>query len=153
MFVVTQRTLPATGSTVPLATVPTTPREKSLYERLGGEDAIYRLMSDFTDALDANAPLNRQNPKVAAARMRVKPEDRKKKLADFIGKLTGGPGDYMGRPLKEAHAPLSISEADWAIAGEELMKVLSKHNVPKAEQDALLAAIEATKADIVTKRS
>ena len=62
-----------------------------------------------------------------------------------------GPNKYTGRPLKVAHANLDITEADWALAGEELVKVLQRHGVGATEQEELLTRIQAVKSDIVTK--
>lgn len=128
------------------------PRTRSLYERLGGRDGIQRVFSGFIDALHENKQLNRQNPRIGAAAMRVNPDELKRKVVEYVCRITGGPCEYTGRPLKVAHDPLDISEADWSVGVEELVRLLNKYNVGKAEQDELLAAIGTTKPDIV-KRS
>jgi hemoglobin len=124
----------------------------SLYERLGGQHGIDWIANDFTDALMANERLHQQNPAVRAAHERVNPSELKQKLADYFCRLTGGPCNYTGRSLKETHTPLGITEADWGIAGEDLLGVLNRFNVPKAEQEEFFKILEGTKSDIVTSR-
>jgi hemoglobin len=129
---------------------PTSPGSGSLYQRLGGQHGIDWIANDFTDALMANDRLHQQNPKVFLAHTRVDRQALKKKLADIFCSLTGGPCTYAGRPLGEVHAPLDITEADWAVAGEALLDVLTRYNVAKAEQDEFFAILEGTKPHIVT---
>jgi hemoglobin len=131
--------------------LPEAPERVSLYKRLGGKAAIDGLVSDFIDGLLGSVELNRQNPKVGAAHARVNLTALKKKVADLFCRLAGGPCEYSGRSLKAVHAPLDITEADWAIAAQQLVKILNEHNIPRSDQDELLAAIATTKSDIVTK--
>jgi hemoglobin len=152
LFLVASRASAPTASGVAGAPAPETPMRGSLYDRLGGRDNIDKIVNDFVDALDTSSQLNRQNPRLAPARMRVDAQERKRTVADVFCNLAGGPCDYTGKPLRQAHAPLRISEADWAIGGMELAKALTRNNIPKAEQDELLAIIGATKGEIVTQR-
>jgi hemoglobin len=135
-------------------TMPATAAHPSLYERLGGKPVVDAIASDFVDALVDNVQLNRQNPKVAVKHAAARGEGRAK-TAQVAGrlfcKLTGGPCEFTpSRPMKELHAPLDITESDWAIMREALDRVLMKHRVRKRERDELFAIIEGTKADIVT---
>jgi hemoglobin len=130
--------------------------EKSLYERLGGNKALEKMAREFLDALLDSATLNRQNPKVAEAHARFNTPDLRRQgtqsLTTLFCQLTGGPCQYNGRSLKEAHAPLEISNADWAVMAKELIKVLQRNGVPRPEQQQFLAIIEQKKSDIVTRR-
>ena len=130
---------------------PNTPNEKSLYDRLGRQNGISQIVDDFVTGLDTNIQLNRQNPKIAIARARVAPSERRGRITDLLCKLTGGPCDYNGG-LRRAHAPMGLTEADWVIGGEELVKALNKSKVKKTDQEDLLAKIETLKSDIVQGR-
>jgi hemoglobin len=135
--------------------VPSTPGQYSLYERLGGKPVVDAIASDFVDALVDNVRLNRQNPKVAVKHAAARGEGRAK-TAQVAGqlfcKLTGGPCDFTpSRPMKELHAPLDITQADWSIMREALDRVLMKHGIRKRERDELVAIIEGTKADVVSR--
>jgi len=123
--------------------------EASLYDRLGGRDGIYRLMSASIDSLHGNEQLNRQNPKLAALKGKNDPLAFKQKVTDFICRLTGGPCEYRGRSLRESHAPLDISEADWKIFIDDTVRVLTQLGVQHGEQRELLGLMATTKSDIV----
>lgn len=139
--------LPRTGSLTDQEPVPT--RKPSLYDRLGRREGIYDLMAASIDSLHGNEQLNRQNPKLAAAKSRTNPAALKEKVTDFICKLTGGPCVYTGRTMKASHAPLDITESDWRIFVDDFVKLMNERSVKRAEQDELLALMAATKADIV----
>jgi hemoglobin len=151
VFVVKPGMLPASASKMATGVPPDAAIETSLYERLGGRNRIGRIVNDFVDGLDTNVQLNRQNPRIAIARSRVNPADRKRKVADLLCKLTEGPCEYGGG-LREAHAPMGLTDADWAIGGEELVNALNRNKVKKTDQDELLSMIERLKPDIVQGR-
>ena len=132
--------------------VPTRKPEVSLYERLGGRPKIDMIVSEFIDALFTNTQLNAQNPKVAAGHARVNLHELKRKVADLFSELAGGPERYRGRSMRAVHAPLDISSADWDIAAEIFVNVLNRLTVPSPEREELLAAIAATKKDIVSAK-
>lgn len=152
LFLLTPRTssVPAQAAAPPAWAAPD---GGSLYDRLGGQDGIHKVAGDFFEALLGNVRLNRQNPKVAVAHGRLSAWDLKMKavqvLSDLFCRMTGGPCQYTGRSLKEAHAHLDVSDVDWALMTEDLVRVLNRLNVGRAEQDELLALIETTKAEIV----
>ena len=54
--------------------------------------------------------------------------------------------------MKEAHAHLDVTEADWAVMLEELSKVLSKNGVSGPERDEFMGVVGTTKTDIVQNR-
>lgn len=149
LFLVTS---PSSVTSRPMPTERRAPIAASLYQRLGGNRGIQAVVGDFVDALLGNAKLNQQNPKVAVAHARANLDVLKRRVTAVFCQLLGGPCEYRGRSLKAVHAPLDITEADWAIAAEELLSVLNKRRIPKAEQDELLAAIGATKSDIVARK-
>jgi hemoglobin len=128
----------------------------SLYDRLGGRSGIQGISADWIDALVNNAQLNRQNPKVgqAHARLREGPirEQGIEVLTNLFCQLAGGPCQYSGRSLRESHAPLNISQADWLIGITELKNVLGRHYVGQAEREEFVSVIERTRSDIVTRR-
>jgi hemoglobin len=121
----------------------------SLYERLGGREGISKIVDDFVEGLDTNLLLNRQNPRISRAAAHANPDDRRKKVVDYVCKLTGGPCEYTGRPLKQAHAPIHITDADWAIGGQLLLNALNKNNVREQEQIELFEIMDRLKPEIV----
>ena len=65
---------------------------------------------------------------------------------------TGGPCTYAGRSMKEAHAGMDITEAEFEIMVDDLVQTLNAYKVPKKEQDELLALLAPMKSDVVQAR-
>lgn len=121
----------------------------SLYDRLGGLMPISVVVSDFLDAVVPDPMLN-ANPAIDAARKRVPTPYLKYQVTAQVCQVTGGPCQYQGRDMKDAHAHLNITPAEWDQMVALFKGVLNKHKVPEQEAQELLAIVESTKADIVT---
>ena len=119
--------------------------KKSLYERLGGYDAIAAVSNDLVDRLQKDPQLGRF--------WQHRGEDGLKRerqlLVDFLCNATSGPMYYTGRNMKVSHEGMRISESDWSIFLTHADATLKKFNVPKAEYDEVVAFVLSTKADIV----
>ncbi|NOT49083.1 MAG: group 1 truncated hemoglobin [Acidobacteria bacterium] len=120
---------------------------KSLYQRLGGYDAIAAVSDEFVGRLGKSKNLSRFVVGLS--------DDSKKKLrqhlVDFLCNATGGPCLYLGRDMKTVHTGLGITEADWKESAEALTATLDKFKVPAKEKAEVLTAVTALKKDIVEK--
>jgi hemoglobin len=121
--------------------------KKSLYERLGGYDALAAVTDDFIGRLAADKQLSRFLVGLS--------DDSKKKLRQHVLNLlcqtTGGPCLYTGRDMRTSHKGLGITESDWESSVKDLNATLDKFKVPQAERDEVLAAVSGLKKDIVEK--
>jgi hemoglobin len=119
--------------------------EKSLYERLGGYDAINAVTHDLLDRMEQDRQLGRfwQHRGTDG----VKRE--RQLIVDFLVASCGGPLHYAGRGNKLSHLGMRISESDWQIFMQHAAATLKKFNVPKPEYDQVVAFVQSTKADIV----
>jgi len=122
-------------------------QEKTLYQRLGGYDAIAAVTDDFIVALATDPDLG--------SFFKGFSEDSQKKIRqhiiDFVCQATGGPCVYSGRDMKTAHKGLGITEAQWEKSVELLKNTLDKFKVPEKEQNELFEAVSSVKKDIVEK--
>ncbi len=119
----------------------------SLYERLGRREGIRLVVDDFV----ANASAS---PQVGARFKAVPPaqlEKVKTNIADFICDAAGGPCSYLGRPLKDVHAPMKLTQADWNACVDALSKAADKQGVKPADRDALLELIAPSMKDVVSQ--
>jgi len=85
--------------------------EKSLYERLGGYDAIAAVANDLLPRLQADPQLGR----FWAHRGEDGVQREKQLLIDFLCASAGGPLYYRGRDMALAHRGMRISESDWKV--------------------------------------
>jgi hemoglobin len=117
----------------------------TLYQRLGGYDAIAAVASDLLPRLQADPGLARY--------WQHRGEDgtrrEKQLLIDFLCASADGPLYYTGRDMKTAHRGMRISEVDWAAFLGHLRATLEAFRVPGAEQRDVLAFVDGTKKDIV----
>ncbi|HEY0320795.1 MAG TPA: group 1 truncated hemoglobin [Pyrinomonadaceae bacterium] len=123
-------------------------QEKSLYDRLGGYNAVAAVTDDFIGRLVADKRFERffvGHSKDSLKRIR-------QHIVDQLCEATGGPCIYTGRSMKVTHEGLNISEDDWKAAVDHLAATLDKFKVPKREKDELLAAVSKLKNDIVEKK-
>jgi len=119
-----------------------------LYDRLGGVYSIATLVDDFVERLLINTTLN-ANPKINEARQRVPKAGLKFQVTTLVCQVTGGPCQYMGRSMKDAHIHLDITETEWQSMVVDFKKSLNKFKVPSKEQSEIIAIVESTKGDIV----
>ena len=123
-------------------------QEKSLYERLGGYDAIAAVADDFITRLATDKLLGRFVVGLS--------DDSKGKLrqhfVEFLCKATGGSCVYMGRDMKTSHKGLAITKQDWDQSVKLLIETLDKFKVPAKEKGEVLAAVGTLEKDIVEKK-
>ena len=124
---------------------------KPLYERLGGLKGITVVVDDFINRLVVNKQLNK-NPAINAGRKSSPAPYLKFQVSQLICELSGGPCKYTGKPMKESHAHLNISEKEWDVMAKEFQKSLDKFKVPAPEQKELFDMVGKTKADIVVRK-
>jgi hemoglobin len=117
--------------------------DKSLYDRLGGKDAITAVVDKFVGIVVADDRINGFFKNADAGNL-------KKQLVDQICSATGGPCKYEGKDMKTAHAGMNVKDADFNALVEDLVKALDEFKVPEKEKSELLGALGGMKADIVT---
>jgi hemoglobin len=125
-------------------------KHKSLYDRLGGTDAITAVVDQFVGHVAADKRINSFFAKTASDPERLK--TFKMHLVNQICEASGGPCRYTGKDMKSAHAGMGVSGADFNALVEDLVWALDKLHVGTAEKNDLLAALGPMKGDIVEKR-
>ena len=122
--------------------------KKSLYERLGGYNAVAAVVDDFVGRLVADKQFERFfTGHSADSKKRIRQH-----IVDQLCAAAGGPCLYTGRTMKDSHMGLGISEAEWEAAAKHLVASLDKFKVPEPEKKDLLAFVTSVKADIVEKK-
>ena len=121
--------------------------EKTLYERLGGYDAIAAATDDLLQRLTSDPDVGFYWRGHSTDSMK---RDRQL-IVDFLCEATGGPVIYRGRDMKTSHAGLGISESEWEIFMSHTAATLDKFQVPEQEKEEFLACAASLKGEIVEK--
>ena len=122
-------------------------KAKTLYQRLGGYDAIAAVTDDFIGRLATDKQLSR----FFAGHSEDSLKKIRQHVVDQLCAATAGPCVYTGRDMKTSHKGMGISEADWSSAVTHLVATLDKFKVPEKEKGEVLAAVSSLKGDIVEK--
>ena len=122
--------------------------EQSLYDRLGGVNAISMVVDRFSDEIVKNPKLN-VNPALKEWNGEGKLPGLKFMRTLWLCEVTGGPFKYTGKPMGEAHQDLHITSEEFDEVGAEIAGALDHFNVPQREKDEVLAAIVARKAEVI----
>ena len=138
---------------------------RSLYDRLGKDDGIKTIVSDWIDRSLADPRVNFKRQGVTSGGVLgidtkseawtpnpANIEQLKKHFVQFISVATGGPAHYDGREMKSAHQGMGISNAEFDAMTGDLKAALDAHQVETQEQKELLAVIESTRPQIVEER-
>ena len=119
--------------------------EKSLYERLGGYDALSAVCNDLLPRLQADDTLGRfwQNRGDDGI------EREKQLLIDYLANAAGGPMYYTGRDMLTTHKGMGITNKDWDIFVGHLKATLDGFSVPELEYGQVLGFIDSLKEEVV----
>jgi len=116
--------------------------ERSLYERLGGIEAITAVARAFEDRAAKDDRINQKFARTNLDRLT-------KEFVDQLCQDTGGPCTYMGLNMRQAHTNMGVTSGEWDAFIEDLVATLNDFNVGKAEQDELLDNVRPMRAEIV----
>jgi hemoglobin len=125
--------------------------EKSLYERLGGDFAIAAVVDRFSDQLLKNPKIVNANPQLKewhTEKYKTRLPGLKFLRTLWVCAVAGGPFQYTGKPLKDAHFDLHIPAEVFDEVAAELGHALDYFKVPKREKEEAMAAFAAQKPDV-----
>jgi hemoglobin len=116
--------------------------EGSLYDRLGGVDAITAVVRAFDDRAGKDGRINQKFARTNLDRLT-------KEFVDQLCQDTGGPCTYTGLSMKQSHTNMGVTNGEFDAFMEDLVAVLDDFKVGKAEQDQLLSLLRPMREDIV----
>lgn len=116
---------------------------ESLYDRLGGDEAIDAVVDDFYDRVLADDRISHYFEDADV-------DDLRDHMTVFIASVTGGPVEYDGRGMTEAHAHLDVTEEHFEVVAEHLSQTLADAGVEADDREDLLSTVAALKPAIVS---
>lgn len=117
----------------------------SLYDRLGQQPAIEVVIDKFLANVVADTRINAKFAHLDAdgvAHLRGS-------LIDQVCQATGGPCEYKGKSMLEAHTGMNVTEDEFTALVEDLVKALDEAGAKPADRDELIGALGGMKGDIV----
>lgn len=118
------------------------PGAASLYQRIGGHEAIAALVDVFTRRIAADAEL-------AGSFAGRDLEGLRHHQAAFLAATFGGPHPYRGLSIGQAHRGLRIPPRHFQLVVEHLATALSSCGVPDALSAEVLERVAALRGEIV----
>ena len=119
--------------------------KETLYDRLGGYDAMAAVANDLLPRLRTDPQLGR----FWAHRGEDGINREKQLLIDFLCASAGGPMYYRGRDMALCHRGMRIGEGDWTVFLGHAGATRAKFQAPEAEQREVVALVQSLKKDIV----
>ncbi|WP_338729882.1 group 1 truncated hemoglobin [Haladaptatus sp. DJG-WS-42] len=115
---------------------------QTVYREIGGREAIENVVEDFYSAVLADDQLVDYFEGMDMHALRAH-------QVQFISSVTGGPVEYAGADMREAHAHLDIDEADFDAVGTHLERALRENGVAEDAVTGIMSKVEGLKAPII----
>lgn len=116
--------------------------DTTLYERLGGTDAIKSVTVAFENRAAKDDRINQKFARTDLSRLT-------KEFVDQLCQDTGGPCRYTGRNMVEAHTNMGVTSGEFDAFMQDFVATLDDFNVPKADQDELVRKLTPMESEIV----
>ena len=120
--------------------------QTSLYDRLGGKNAIVAVIDDFVGRAAGDDRINAKFGRTDVPRLKAM-------LVDQVCAASGGPCTYTGRDMAETHSGMGVTAGEFDALVADLVATLEGFNVPKPEQDELLGLLGPMRPEIVEVES
>ncbi|MCG8601987.1 MAG: group 1 truncated hemoglobin [Verrucomicrobiales bacterium] len=119
---------------------------KSLYARVGGQEAINAAVDLFYEKLLADERVNFFFDDV-----NMKVQIRKQK--EFLSAALGGPEPWTGKDMRKAHENLDLREEDFSVVAEHLQNTLVELKLDHKLVEEIMTLVASTKDDVLNKPS
>jgi hemoglobin len=116
---------------------------ETLYERLGGRDAIGAVVDEFYDRV-------LEDERVAYYFEDVDMQRQRAHQTQFISSVTGGPVEYSGAEMEAAHKGMGITSTEFEAIATHLDETLESFDVADADRRAVMEEVASYRPEIVT---
>ncbi|WP_435361595.1 group I truncated hemoglobin [Haloarchaeobius sp. DFWS5] len=117
-------------------------KDKTVFDRLGGQDAVEAVVDDFYDRVlsDERVLHHFEGSDTTALRAHQ---------VQFISAVTGGPVEYTGDDMQAAHDGMDITDAEYDVVAGHLDVALAENDVSQKDRRDVLETVESLRPDIV----
>lgn len=116
----------------------------SLYEKLGGEEAISAVVENFYKRVLADDTVN-------GFFANTDMDKQRRHQSSFISFALGGPKQYSGKSMEKAHEGMNLQPAHFNAIATHLAAALADFNVPQEQIDEVINHVATLKDAILYK--
>ena len=113
-----------------------------LYQQLGGVASITQITDRTLDRVSTD-------PRTQRTFANIKMKTLKESVATYVCKVADGPCIYEGETMRNSHADLGITGAEFDLMVEILRDEINQTHVPTGAKNELLKRLAPTRRDIV----
>ena len=125
-----------------METVEKMTKTATLYERLGGEAKVRKIVNDTLDK-------NFRNPVIGPYFHKLDMDNLKRLVFEFFSMGTGGPHEYTGRDMASAHSNHKITESDFNSSNDDLLEALKENGVGEEERKEVIAILDSLRSHVI----
>lgn len=114
----------------------------TLYERIGGAEALRRIANGLVDA-------HIVNPLIAPRFRAMDQAVAKQHAFEFFCMGSGGSEPYTGRDLRAVHTGMNINEQEFIATVDDLMLVMKQNAIGEREQQEVLSIFFSLKGEVL----
>ncbi len=114
----------------------------SLYAQLGEQAGVERLVDAIIVEVKASDSFDDLFAQTDFPYFR-------ERLIEQICQISGGPCEYTGLPMEDAHSGMNISESEFTAFVEDVELAMRKIKLPLQTQNRLLARFAAMRAEVI----
>ena len=118
--------------------------EPSLYQRLGGEPVVTKVIRQMVETMAADPAVNRSFEGVNLPKLETK-------IVLQLCAIAGGDCHYTGDEMKLAHQGMNIDQREFYALVEALRVSLQDNGVGEREKNELLRLLAPMKRDVVSR--
>jgi hemoglobin len=115
----------------------------SIYEEIGGQEALIKVVDDFYDRVLAD-------PNLAAFFKGSNMSRLKGMQVEFFAAALGGPDEYHGRSMRSVHLGRGITQRHFDLVAAHLDESLRDAGVPRETADTIIHTIAPLATEIVS---
>lgn len=115
--------------------------DNSLYLQLGEREGIANVVEDMLYLIVDDERINHQFKGINVAQFH-------RNLTDQLCEISGGPCQYSGRDIREAHAAMGITNTQFNALAENLILAMEANQIPTAAQNRLIKQLLPMYSDI-----
>jgi len=119
-----------------------------LWDALGGEKVLAKVVDRFVDLVTANPKVNYTRDGRYPLNVETLKYSKRAAL-DFISAATGGPHSYSGRNIRDIHTGMRIANEEFNAAMADFQQALVENGVTPELVQAAVGMVSATRSHIV----